>query len=77
MSILFVVFCVGAHFALGDNKLNNFLFSGDYEFIDLTYPFDNETIYWITAKPFSFTKKIGETKPDGSWYVIVINIGTI
>ncbi|XP_047531697.1 isatin hydrolase-like isoform X1 [Vanessa atalanta] len=47
---------------------NNILFNGDYEFIDLTYPFDKNTIYWPDSRSFEFTKKIGAFQNDGSWY---------
>lgn len=49
------------------NKLNNFLFSGEYEFIDLTHPFDNQTIYWTNVTTFKFINKIEGNRPDGSW----------
>ncbi|CAG4970864.1 unnamed protein product, partial [Parnassius apollo] len=51
-----------------NNSLNDVLFNGDYEFIDLTYPFDNKTIYWPDSKEFEFTKKIENFQQDGSWY---------
>lgn len=52
---------------LADKRLNEVLFSGDYEFIDLTYPFDNQTIYWLGSEEFKFTKKTAMFQRDGSW----------
>ncbi|CAH2040489.1 unnamed protein product, partial [Iphiclides podalirius] len=34
----------------------------------LTYPFDNQTIYWPGGKDFEFTRKIENFNYDGSWY---------
>ncbi|XP_041989093.1 kynurenine formamidase-like [Aricia agestis] len=50
------------------SSLNKVLFDGDYEFIDLTYPFDAETIYWPNTRSFEFTKKDEGYYEDGSWY---------
>jgi kynurenine formamidase len=35
---------------------------------DLTYPFDNTTIYWPTAKPFDWQKESWGISPGGYWY---------
>lgn len=50
-------------------SLNDVLFTGEYEFFDLTHPFDNNTVYWPDAEKFIFSKKIeGFTLDDKSWY---------
>lgn len=49
------------------NNLNDVLFSGGYEFIDLTFPFDNNTVYWLNTQNFVFTKKLENYQQDGSW----------
>jgi len=36
--------------------------------IDLTYTFDDKTIYWPTAKAFQWTKDAWGTSPGGYWY---------
>jgi kynurenine formamidase len=36
--------------------------------VDLTYPFDESTIYWPTAKPFQWEKESWGTSPGGWWY---------
>ncbi|XP_034828436.1 kynurenine formamidase-like [Maniola hyperantus] len=48
--------------------LNDVFFNGVYEFIDLTFPFDKNTIYWPNMDQFSFTKKNEGFGSDGSWY---------
>ncbi|KOB57216.1 Kynurenine formamidase, partial [Operophtera brumata] len=54
---------------VSSNNVNNELFSGQYEFIDLSHPFDNLTVYWPGVQRFEFTKKteqfIGQNM---SWY---------
>lgn len=40
------------------------------EVLDLTWKFDNDTIYWRGVTPFSFTKKIAKFREDGIWYVL-------
>ncbi|KAJ2947462.1 hypothetical protein O0L34_g17246 [Tuta absoluta] len=70
MRLVAVVFtCLtGLAVTLADqNSLNDVLFSGDYEFIDLTHPFDNKTVYWTNTQNFEFTKKTEEFTKDG-WY---------
>src|SRR5437879_13512170 len=36
--------------------------------IDLTYSFDESTIYWPTAKSFDWQKESWGTSPGGYWY---------
>src|SRR5262249_10608890 len=36
--------------------------------IDLTYRFDDKTIYWPTAKGFQWTKDAWGPSPGGYWY---------
>ena len=36
--------------------------------IDLTHPFSPETIYWPTAKPFTFEKVSAGVTPGGYYY---------
>ena len=36
--------------------------------IDLTYPFDDQTIYWPNAKPFQWEKSSWGTNASGHWY---------
>jgi kynurenine formamidase len=36
--------------------------------VDLTYPFDEKTIYWPTAKPFQWEKESWGMSPGGYWY---------
>ncbi|KAF2882733.1 hypothetical protein ILUMI_23466 [Ignelater luminosus] len=36
--------------------------------VDLTWSFDNDTIYWTNSQPFVFTRKIAEIRRDGVWY---------
>lgn len=51
-------------------KINDFLFSGGFEFIDLSHSFDNGTIYWPGARKFEFTSKVATHSPrNGGWYV--------
>ncbi|GBP05516.1 Kynurenine formamidase [Eumeta japonica] len=49
-------------------KLNEVLFNGAYEFIDLTHHFDNDTVYWPTVRNFAFTQQTATNRQDGSWY---------
>ncbi|XP_026759541.1 isatin hydrolase-like [Galleria mellonella] len=64
--VLLICFIINS-FAKRDS-LYDFLFNGDYEFIDLTHPFDNQTVYWPNAQVFRFTKQIGDYDATGSWY---------
>lgn len=36
--------------------------------VDLTYAFDEKTIYWPTAKPFQWHKDVWGNRADGKWY---------
>ncbi|KAJ8963659.1 hypothetical protein NQ314_005450 [Rhamnusium bicolor] len=36
--------------------------------VDLTWSFDNDTVYWTGIKPFTYTKKV-ENDARGYWYV--------
>src|SRR5262249_27570103 len=36
--------------------------------IDLTYDYDEHTIYWPTAKPFEFQREAWGMSPGGYWY---------
>jgi kynurenine formamidase len=36
--------------------------------VDLTYPFDEKTVYWPTGKPFQWEKESWGTSPGGYWY---------
>src|SRR2546425_10683976 len=36
--------------------------------IDLTYAFDERTIYWPTGKPFQWEKEVWGMTPGGYWY---------
>ena len=36
--------------------------------VDLTHPFDENTVYWPTAKPFRWHKDAWGHGPDGAWY---------
>jgi kynurenine formamidase len=36
--------------------------------VDLTHPFDAQTIYWPTAKPFTLEAVAGGMTPGGYWY---------
>ncbi len=36
--------------------------------VDLTYSFDDKTVYWPTAKPFTWEKEAWGVSPGGYWY---------
>lgn len=38
------------------------------EILDLTYPYDESSIYWPTAKPFRLVKVFWGISEDGYWY---------
>lgn len=38
------------------------------EMLDLSWKFDNDTVYWQGVKPFSYTKKFAGKRDDGLWY---------
>lgn len=40
----------------------------DSKIVDLTYSFDEKTIYWPTAKPFTWEKEAWGPSPGGYWY---------
>ncbi|XP_077297206.1 kynurenine formamidase-like [Arctopsyche grandis] len=66
---VFLVFCLCAAVQCHDPvKINDFLFSGGFEFVDLSHPFDNDTVYWPGGRKFSFTKKVAMKNPHGVWY---------
>jgi len=41
---------------------------GKERILDMTYPFDEKTIYWPTAKPFVLNKVSWGVSPGGWWY---------
>ncbi len=43
-------------------------FIDESKVIDLTYDFDEETIYWPTAKPFLWEKEVWGRSEGGYWY---------
>ncbi|KAJ8964867.1 hypothetical protein NQ317_006452, partial [Molorchus minor] len=38
--------------------------------VDLTWDFDNNTIYWTGIKPFVYTKMVGNSNERGYWYAM-------
>jgi kynurenine formamidase len=36
--------------------------------VDLTWPYDEKTLYWPTGKPFQWEKESWGTSPGGYWY---------
>src|SRR5262245_21647214 len=40
----------------------------DSKIVDLTYSFDEKTIYWPTAKPFQWEKESWGRSAGGYWY---------
>lgn len=38
--------------------------------IDLTYPFDNDTLYWTGVQRFEFTKKVANVRENGVFYAM-------
>ncbi|KAG7310034.1 hypothetical protein JYU34_004567 [Plutella xylostella] len=68
MSTFTVVVLLSSLLLANANDFNSFIFSGEYEFLDLTYPFDNFTIYWPEVQRFIFTKKLETNLDDGAWY---------
>ena len=42
--------------------------SQDSPWIELSYPFNNETIYWPTAQSFKHTKEFDGNTPAGFYY---------
>lgn len=41
---------------------------GESKIVDLTYSFDDNTIYWPTAKPFTWEKEAWGRSTAGHWY---------
>ncbi|CAH0751999.1 unnamed protein product [Diatraea saccharalis] len=66
--VLLLLACFIVSIYTRGNELNNLLFNGDYEFIDLTHPFDNNTVYWPNSQQFIFIKKTEDLGNDDSWY---------
>ncbi|XP_026731541.1 uncharacterized protein LOC113496503 [Trichoplusia ni] len=66
--VFFALSCSLASLQAESDGLNSVLFSGNYEFIDMTHPFDNRTVYWPGTEPFKFTKQKEEFDKDNSWY---------
>ena len=42
-------------------------FSG-YRLVDLTHPFDQDTVFWPTGQPFRHSQTAGGQQPDGYFY---------
>lgn len=40
----------------------------DYRLVDLTYPFDETTVYWPTSRPFEHERVAWGRTPQGYWY---------
>jgi kynurenine formamidase len=40
----------------------------DSKLLDLTHSFDNKTVYWPTAKPFTWHREAWGKAPGGYWY---------
>jgi len=57
--IILVIFIIGASLAAYD-------FKG--KLLDMTYPYDENTIYWPTAKPFELKKVSWGISERGFWY---------
>ncbi|KAJ0177772.1 hypothetical protein K1T71_006645 [Dendrolimus kikuchii] len=57
-------------FVNSEESLNSILFNNSqYEFIDLTHSFDNNTVYWPDMQNFIFTKKFEQlSAAEKSWY---------
>ncbi|CAG9121057.1 unnamed protein product [Plutella xylostella] len=71
MALSLVAFILVAQVILvtaDQNRLNKFIFNGDFEIIDLTYPVNENSVYWVNAKKFEFTNKLGLKGKVGSWY---------
>ncbi len=58
----FVVACAGLFAASGEIRIDS------AKALDLTYPFDEHTVYWPTAKAFQFEKENWGMAPGGYWY---------
>lgn len=66
-AVVYLTVIVLSTVSANKNALNDFLFSGDFEFIDLTHTFDNKTVYWPGNNKFGYTKKTEGLRSDGSW----------
>lgn len=67
-SLAFVSISTFISVVLGNpNSLSDILFSGNYEFIDLSHPYDNSTVNWPGTQKFVFTKKEADYRRDGTW----------
>lgn len=64
---LFITIAIFSSIYAKSRNLNDVLFNSDYDYIDLTYPFDNDTIYWKNGQNFKFTKINENFQKDGSW----------
>src|SRR5512138_2041088 len=42
--------------------------SGPAKVLDMTYPFDNRSIYWPNAQPFNLTRESAGMTDKGYWY---------
>ncbi|VVC97756.1 unnamed protein product [Leptidea sinapis] len=49
-------------------NINDLLLSDNYEFIDLSHPFDGNTIYWPNKQSFVYSKKVIKEMDDGTTY---------
>lgn len=61
--ILFIFFAVFIFLAAV-----SFAADAKIKILDMTYPFDENSIYWLTDKPFTQTKVFWGVLPDGRWY---------
>ncbi len=64
-----LVFCLVAMAALLVSRPNNHEQAQEEgkQFLDMTYPFDETSIYWPTAKPFTLIK-VAWAKSEGGWW---------
>lgn len=60
ITILFYAICFGLSFGVHSNRLS-------YQWIDLTYPFNKNTIYWPTEKGFDL-KKVSYGKTNEGYF---------
>lgn len=63
LKLTFVAFLCGSGFLPAQQPQIN-----TSKLVDLTYPFNDSTIYWPTAKPFRWEKESWGTSPGGWWY---------
>ena len=57
MSLLFFIMVTPAVAAIDETKL-----------VDLTYPLDEQTVFWPTNKPFTWQKSAWGKTAQGHWY---------